>query len=94
MKVQQGNCGNNPAYNDRYVYYNAYINGNNIVINFTPASSNGQKCRAQLNGIIKNDRIDGIITFNRTDAPSYPTVQYTIAASVSISKAVPSTPQL
>lgn len=90
----QGNCGNNPAYNDSYSYYNALINGNTIMINFTPASSNGQKCRARLDGIIRNDRIDGTLTFQRYDQPNFPTVQYKINLPITISKGIPTVPEL
>ncbi len=90
----QGNCGNNPAQGDRYEYYNASLNGNTIMINFTPASSNGQKCKARLDGIIRNNQIDGVITFRRYDQPNFPSVQYTIKVNMAINKEIPNKPEL
>lgn len=79
-----GNCSPAGRKTFNYSQESYSVNGNDIVINFSPSGSNHQKCHAKFIGRVGPDGISGSIRFKRYD--QQPQINYRIEAPITVNK--------
>lgn len=85
-KTLSGTCISGTRFKDHYNQASGGINGNVVTISFVPQPVNHQKCNVEFKGTISGNSIVGMITWRRIDAPSLPSIQYTVTMDVTLVK--------